>query len=209
MSQIAQRFGAFGVILIAAAGGAGTGSSTQQGTLPPQYGPRAVTDTASDAVTGDWAYTLLPNTMVEGEALGENPELGLFVQDMTSFGTSWSANKQLFWKPGADSFEWQFKDRTARTIKLDLTAAPDYGSMTISLHCVRRMPPYYGKVMWLTLATVSFDGYAPSVQRKRVEMTKPAGSICDPPGIHKLVFKLTATAPDRRYGGIDRFWITK
>jgi len=175
-----------------------------------KFRPRSSGDTAVvSAFDPAAALYAMTHTVFEGEAWGEIPELGLSVQDMTPFAGKWSGNKQIFWNASVKPvFQWDFAAPKAKSLTFDMTAAPDYGTITIRLFCFRKTP--YGTYMLKGTLQRIYDGYATSVRRKTTAITLlGAYNNCYGSDAYRLIFSFTATAPGRRYGGIDRIVVTK
>ncbi len=115
------------------------------------YGPAAVDDRA-----GYWTQATMVNApgTIEAERL-RNMDYGSpwpEAQDMTSFGTGWSGDKQLFWRPPANKalvLPIYLMKGGKYHLYLRCTKAPDYGIVQFSLN---------GKDLG-----APFDGYAATV----------------------------------------------
>lgn len=129
---------------------------------------------------------------------------------MTPFGSGWSGNKQIFWNPVFYRFQWDFKAPDAKTLALDLTAAPDYGKMKITLRCFITIAGQFGMPIPSAAEQVKmYDGYATSVQRRHLLLFQ-YGQCMKAKG-YRLTFELwpSSAHPDRRLGGIDRIVVSK
>ena len=99
---------------------------------------------------------------LEGEALveGASGQGEAVAQDMTSFGTTWSNNGQLFWRPDAVGSLLSIPidaPQGGYSIVVHLTRAPDYGQVRAYVRYETGGAP--GDTVF-----VDFDGYANSVQ---------------------------------------------
>lgn len=172
--------------------------------LPRAPGNNAIAGTLDPAAV----LYAMTHTVFEGESWGEIPELGLSVQDMTSFVGKWSGNKQIFWNSNvAASFKWDFAAPGAKSLTFDMTGAPDYGIIKIRLFCYRKTAQGYFVPMG-TRERV-YDGYATSVRRKTTGISLLGSPPCASADAYRLVFIFASTAADRRFGGIDRIVVAK
>ncbi len=189
---------------------AGTATTSARARVDTAFLPRTADQYTAAGRQVDLSATLyaMTHTVFEAEDWGDIPTLGLSVQDMTSFGSTWSGNKQIFWNPAAaHSFKWDFKAPAGKRLTLDLTAAPDYGLMKITLVCYKQHAPPYTFYVPVETVARTHDGYATSVRRQRVEILLSAP--CRQADAYRLIFTLTQASPDRRFGGIDRIVVAK
>lgn len=165
--------------------------------------PRAADEQTAVAAKIDVSAVIysMKHTVFEAEDWGDIPKLGLSVQDMTPFGTAWSGNKHIFWNPTPivmyKGFYWDFKAPGTKTISIDLTAAPDYRKMQISLMCYVLAGPY--KTPNLITQVRMYDGYATTVKRQNVTFAPCGGGP-----FYRLIFKPFVGPANRPFGGIDR-----
>jgi hypothetical protein len=144
----------------------------------------------------------------EAEDWGDRPDLGFSVQDMSGWGSQWSGNKQIFWnpQPPGSSFKWDFSAPGGAMLRIYLTAAPDYGNMSIRLGCYQKVSENYYQLRSQHL--LSYEGHASSVSRRMVAYPLAIDPKCKTADMFRLLFT-SQPMSGRVLGGIDSIVVSK
>ncbi|HSQ96704.1 MAG TPA: hypothetical protein VLM18_11490 [Croceibacterium sp.] len=127
---------------------------------------------------------------------------------MSGWGSEWSGNKQIFWNPPADvhSFKWDFSVTGGKMLRIDLTAAPDYAPLTITLGCYRQLSQNYYQLQ--SQHEMHFAGYATSVRRQTVGLPLSIDPKCVSADMYRLLF-VAKPQEGRTFGGIDMIEVNR